>query len=91
MNDLLSTMSNKRKNSAITHHAKPEHTFLDMAQMYCCIGNYNQAFEWCMSYLEWGPPNVQLKHILHTIILKSHSVGLRQQVATLSQELRKTC
>ncbi|MAZ39046.1 MAG: hypothetical protein CMF49_02920 [Legionellales bacterium] len=89
MSNLLADRHRKKNLLSQKRHVEFENTFLDMAQMYCCIGNYSQAFDWCLSYLECAQPNEQLSYILEMILLKSHSAGLKQQVSVAQKDIRR--
>ena len=69
MSNLLADRHRKKNLLSQKRHVEFENTFLDMAQMYCCIGNYSQAFDWCLSYLECAQPNEQLSYILEMIFI----------------------
>ena len=56
---------------------------LNMAQMYCNVGNYQQAIEWCGAYMLSNQPNEQLEKILKNIFQRTHSFGIKKQAAKL--------
>ena len=56
---------------------------LNIAAMYCKVGNYQQAIDWCHTFLLTNQKNDQLISILTDIIRQARSFGVKKQAARL--------
>ena len=84
MNNINSIRLKKETlSSTLSHSEWVGDALLNVAKMYCKVGNYQQAIEWCETFLLTNKKNEQLTSILADIARQARSFGVKKQAQRL--------